>query len=91
MYWFENIDFKMNLPPCSIFNRFSRLNFAPKAIPSSSAEAPLLHAEEHPPWLDHHHQGQQLGAQHLTCLRGSTNRSSPTKVQLKPGLIGLLS
>lgn len=81
----------MNLPPCTIFNRFSRLNFAPKAIPSPSAEAPLLHAEEHPPWLDHHHQGQQLGAQHLTCLRRSTNRSTPTRIQLKPGLIGLLS
>ncbi len=52
------------------FNGFSRLNFAPKPVPPASPKAPLLHAEQHSARADHQHQGQQLGAQHLACLRG---------------------
>ena len=58
-----------DLPPRSFLDGFPGLHFAPEAVPSPSPKSSLLHAEQHPARLDHHHQGQQLGAQHLTCVR----------------------
>lgn len=74
---FQNNSFKASkdeadLPPRSILDGFPGLHFAPEAVPSPSPKSSLLHAEQHPARLDHHHQGQKLGAQHLTCLKNKT-------------------
>lgn len=46
------------LPPGSILDSFSGLNFAPEAVPPANPKPSLLHPEQHPARLDHHHQGQ---------------------------------
>ena len=59
---------EITLPPCTFFNGFPLLNFAPEAVPLPCPEPSLLHAEQHSAGPDHQHQGQQLGAHHVSGL-----------------------
>lgn len=80
----------MTLPPCTFLNCFPLLNFAPEAVPLPCPEPSLLHAEQHSAGPDHQHQGQQLGANHVSGLTGRdeiqlyrNTMSTPTRPNIR--------